>query len=228
MGAEEEPSVIERTRRPIVITQVTPEESRWITLDFTMQMQQRTNWCWAAVAASVAAYCRPTNAAAQCAIANVELVRDDCCEPSPSNLPSINVPHMLGSALQQVGCLEEESPHQASRQAVRREINEKRLPVCALIIWSQDEPSYGAARSGSHFVAITGYRTDTHALVIDDPMFGPTIETSFVQFCTDYQIAADAGTRLLRDVRHALGRRGGVSHADRCEQSANRGRHRRI
>jgi hypothetical protein len=190
MRAEEEPSVIERTRRPIVISQVTPEEPKWITLGLTMQYQKYTNWCWAAVAASVAAYCRPTNAVLQCEIANVELDRTDCCNPEQGTLPYINVQHMLGSALQQVGCLAEESPHASSREEVRRQINEKRQPVCALIIWSQDEPSHGAARSGSHFVTITGYRTDSNALLIADPLFGPMIEIAFEQFCTEYQVGA--------------------------------------
>jgi hypothetical protein len=191
MSDQQELSVIERTRRPIRVSAVMPEQPQWVTVGFEMQLQCHTNWCWAAVAASVSAFCEPGKPMAQCEIADVELDRDDCCDHAcgkPNVDPRINVPHMLGSALNRLGCLEEESQRQATWPQVLQEIVEKGRPLCALIVWSQDDPAHGAARSGSHFVAITGCREDTRSLVIDDPMFGPTIEVNFERFCSSYQV----------------------------------------
>lgn len=55
-------------------------------LDFRMQPSQQSNWCWAAVAASVSKFYDPRGAFQQCELANFLLGRHDCCEnPSICN-----------------------------------------------------------------------------------------------------------------------------------------------
>jgi len=45
----------------------------WHLLDFSMQQQDQTNWCWAAVAASVVRYYHADTQWTQCRIAEGEL-----------------------------------------------------------------------------------------------------------------------------------------------------------
>jgi hypothetical protein len=44
----------------------------WHRLDFTMQHQQQTNWCWAAVSTSVALFYDPVSTWTQCAVASAK------------------------------------------------------------------------------------------------------------------------------------------------------------
>jgi hypothetical protein len=185
-------SVIDRTRRPVEVPEVSPETPQWQTVDFKVQRQCHSNWCWAAVAASVAAFSDAASPFTQCVIANSELERDDCCDFKCDDLnvnPDINVPFMLGSSLDLVDCLREENPAQATRAQVLEEIAAGR-PLCVLTIWSQDNPSHGRARGGAHFLAIVGYRADTDVLALEDPFYGPTPEIGFELFCDEYQVGA--------------------------------------
>jgi len=43
-------------------------QESWHVLDFEIQQQERTKWCWAAVAASVARYYDPLSTFTQCSI----------------------------------------------------------------------------------------------------------------------------------------------------------------
>ncbi len=74
---------------------------RWHRLDFWMQHQQQTNWCWAAVATSVSHFFNPASTWTQCAVANGELNRNDCCGSGASG--PCNVYGFLGSSLTRVG-----------------------------------------------------------------------------------------------------------------------------
>lgn len=75
-----------------------------VFLPFTMQVQLKRNWCWAAVASSIGAYFRrenPAGALSQCEIANAVLQSTSCCV-DPDNC---NVTALLDDALQAVGHL---------------------------------------------------------------------------------------------------------------------------
>jgi hypothetical protein len=87
-------------------------------LDFFMQPQQRRNWCWAATAVSVAAFYDPATAWTQCALANAELGRDDCCDDGER----CDVPWYLDIALQRVGRLREWSASPATIEEVAAEV----------------------------------------------------------------------------------------------------------
>lgn len=70
-------------------------------LDFAMQHQQQTQWCWAATSTSVAAYYDAATAWTQCTVVNAEVGRNDCCGGAGSVAPC-NQPWWLDRALQRV------------------------------------------------------------------------------------------------------------------------------
>src|SRR5260370_32822060 len=68
-----------------------------VALDFNMQPQTQTNWCWAATSTSVSHFYRPASTWTQCLVANGDLGHNDCCNtPVPG---AFNVPWYLVRAL---------------------------------------------------------------------------------------------------------------------------------
>src|SRR6185437_3941217 len=55
------------------------DELFWDRLDLHVPYQQESNWCWAATADGVAHFYDSSSTWTQCAIANSELGRTDCC-----------------------------------------------------------------------------------------------------------------------------------------------------
>jgi hypothetical protein len=151
-----------------------------LTIPFSMERQVYTNWCWAAVAASVAVYygrvCR------QCDIANLELRRNDCCDP-PQNPTHVDfdVTNIFGSPLNRVDCLRELTRFErATPLQVVEELKAGR-PICVRMVWPD---------GGAHFLAITGCWFDNRGdlmLTLDDPFWGPS-EFSFDRFSKQYQL----------------------------------------
>src|SRR4051795_10347923 len=78
-------SVIDRTRTPLDLKATpasiatTASSPGWVEVDFEMQHQCHSSWCWAAVAASVAGFYNESSTFTQCQIADLELHRNDCC-----------------------------------------------------------------------------------------------------------------------------------------------------
>jgi hypothetical protein len=141
-------------------------------LVFTMQHQQQTNWCWAANGASVAAYYGDTWT--QCAVANGELGRNDCCSPTGAS-GACNVYGFLDQALSVVGHFDHMTGGTATRSVVTTEIDAGR-PVGARTAWSG---------GGAHFVQLIGVLPgDLYA--VDDPIFGKS-DVSRSVFTTTYQ-----------------------------------------
>lgn len=102
------PEVFEQTRQPLDLSGepafgsgVLPGMGQ--TLNFVMEPQMQTEWCWAAVAVSVARFYQPTNTIEQCQVVNGELGRDDCC--GGGVFTGCNIPYTLDTALGQVGHL---------------------------------------------------------------------------------------------------------------------------
>jgi hypothetical protein len=151
-----------------------------VVIPFEMGRQVYSNWCWAAVAASVAACYGKTYR--QCAIANVELGRRDCCEP-PRNAAHVDfdVANVFGSPLNRVGCLREITRFE---QAIPLQVVEElktRRPICVRMVWPD---------GGAHFLTITGYwfdQTGILMLTLDDPFWGPS-EFSYDRFSKQYQL----------------------------------------
>src|SRR5262245_21318035 len=147
----------------------------WHRLDFTMQHQQQTNWCWAAVATSVALFYDPAITWTQCAVANSELGRNDCCGAGAGG--ACNVYGFLGSSLTTVGHFDHLTNSTSTFAEVQTEIDGGR-PLCARTEWSG---------GGAHFVAIIGYRIlDDDMLAVDDPWYGKS-DVSYAAFGSSYQ-----------------------------------------
>jgi hypothetical protein len=146
----------------------------WRRLNFTMQTQQQTQWCWAAVSASVSAFFDATTGWTQCAIVNAELGRTDCCTNGSST--NCNRPWYLDSALSRTGNLQTWSSGVCTLADVTQEVNAGR-PLCARIGWSG---------GGGHFLAIDGYNCELSTIAVDDPWFGAS-DVVLSTFQTAYQ-----------------------------------------
>ena len=176
-------SVIEMTRRPL---QLSAKETlpRWsgrpARIEFKMQKQCHSNWCWAAVAASIAAYYGSN--VKQCDIANVELHRDDCCN-HPCDAANIvfNVTNVLASSLNRLSCFEQCSRFtRADPDRIDEELAVGQ-PLCARMVWRD---------GGGHFVVIVGSWSDVggmRMLALEDPFWGPS-ECSYPGFADHYQL----------------------------------------
>jgi hypothetical protein len=146
----------------------------WHRLDFAMQHQQQTNWCWAAVSTSVALFYDPASTWTQCLVANGELGRNDCCGDGASG--PCNVYGFLASSLTRVGHLDHSVGSSSTFAQVQTEIDAGR-PLCARTAWSG---------GGAHFLAIIGYRILDQMLAVDDPWYGKS-DVSYTTFSSSYQ-----------------------------------------
>jgi hypothetical protein len=144
-------------------------------LDFNMEAQTQSNWCWAATATSVSHFYWFLSNWTQCLVANAELNLKGCCKsPVPG---ACNVPWFLDRALTQTkNFVSITGP--ITFQQVRTEIDAGR-PVGARIGWSG---------GGGHFMVIYGYSSiaGTDYLDIDDPIYGKS-HLTVADFSSNYQ-----------------------------------------
>lgn len=152
-------------------------------LPFAMQSQQQTEWCWAAVAASVAGYFGSAGPSGglwqQCDVVNSELAQSTCCVNGAS--AACNNPWYLDRALSLVGHLAgSPTPGAIPFANVQGEVDNNR-PVGVRIGW------YGG---GGHFVVLSGYDDNGGAqfVDVDDPWYGPSV-ADYSVFATAYQSA---------------------------------------
>jgi hypothetical protein len=132
-------------------------------LNYTNQLQEQTNWCWAAVSNAVDHYYDSTSSSTQCSIANGTLGRSDCCGVGASG--ACNIPYFLNQALSNVGHLDFFTSSSYSFSKVTSEIDTGR-PLCIRVGWSG---------GGGHFLAIHGYFNFfffTERLTLADPIYG--------------------------------------------------------
>lgn len=145
-------------------------------IDFTMQQQLASNWCWAATSNSVSHYYWFLSRWTQCKIVNAELGRSDACTvPTPAGA---NVPWYLDKALTRTDNLVSVHGGQATFAQIRAEIDAGR-PVGARIGWTG---------GGGHFVAIYGYSVwfGLESVDIDDPIYGKS-HLSLADFAHHYR-----------------------------------------
>jgi Papain-like cysteine protease AvrRpt2 len=141
---------------PIIV-----EGLRWERLDFTVQKQEQTQWCWAAVSTSVARFYDGGSGWTQCQMAGQELNRSSCCEDGST--AECNQPWYLDRALSRAGTFAGmEAAPSTGLDPVPGEIGAGR-PVCARIAWSG---------GGGHVVVIEGYRQDNTRIAVEDPWYG--------------------------------------------------------
>ena len=165
------PELFERTRLPLdlptapeAVPESLPGTGR--TLDFRMERQTQSQWCWAAVAVSVTRFYQPSSNITQCRVANRELGTDVCC----ADPPACNQDNTLDTTLRTVGHLRAFEGGPLSFPPVRDEINAGRPLGCRI----------GWLDGGGHFVVIHGVSTDQSGasvkrwVAVEDPLFGPS------------------------------------------------------
>lgn len=142
---------------------------------FDMEHQEKGNWCWAAVSASVDRYFDPANAWAQCAVASKVLGVKNCCY----NKDAHDEGAALDDALNAVQRQREARSSAIDFQQLKSEIDSE-MPVCVRIGWT---------KGGAHFVSLYGYRIwDSGAKTIEvgDPWYGNSTQ-DFDQFPAYYR-----------------------------------------
>ena len=130
---------------------------------YPMDLQEESEWCWAAVALSVAKFFYPQSGEKQCDIAAKVTDKRHCCDAPPE----CNEPQRLTDALrvalsaQSGASLTKVVPRPLRFDELQRELDAAR-PVCIRIGWDG---------GGGHFVVLTGYQVlssgDRHVDVAD-------------------------------------------------------------
>jgi hypothetical protein len=133
----------------------------WSRLQFEMQHQQETYWCWAATSVSVSRFYESRSDWTQCGMANAELKQRTCCHDGAT--PKCNVTNVLDSPLQRAEVLERWQKGTLSFDELQREIDAGR-PVAWRIEWPDQT---------GHFAVIEGYQNSERRLVaVEDPWTG--------------------------------------------------------
>jgi hypothetical protein len=147
---------------------------RWVRLDFTIQPQQQTQWCWAAVAVSTSLYYDPSSSWTQCSLASAELGQTTCCQNGAS--AQCNRPWYLDRALSRTGNLANWASGSVALNTIRSQIDSNRL-LGVRIGWSG---------GGGHFVLLEGYRANTNFIAVEDPWYGAS-DVDYTTFTTNHK-----------------------------------------
>jgi hypothetical protein len=150
---------------------------------FPMEHQQQNDWCWNAVAVSMAHYFAPDSKLTQDELA-AQLLHIPLKQAAT---PLADQPDWLQSALAHLDLLGAFIPRQLSFSEIQQQLVQK-LPVCAHIVWNEG--------GGSHYVVISGYHVPPSGgpqLYVSDPLLQPgNVSTfSFDWFCYDYSTGHD-------------------------------------
>jgi len=149
-----------------------------------LQPQLQSEWCWAAVAASISRHYDPDSSWCQCKLAtrmtrSAKTGEKDCC----SSPHTCNRAQSLERALRLVGRLAGPPiPCPLPFGKIQKEILAGR-PVCARIGWP------GSATG--HFILIYGCRkskSGSQWLYVEDPLYGSSTWL-YSEFCRNYQYA---------------------------------------
>ena len=161
---------------------------------FKMQRQLQSDWCWAAMTASIVRHFDPDSPWCQCKLAtkvtqsrkaSAKASAKECCShPYTKDLArACNQPQFLDRALRLVGRLA--GPPTAGPltfSQIQKEILAGR-PVCVRIGW--------ARATVGHFTLIYGYtksKRGEYWLYVEDPLYGNSTWL-YSEFCRNYQYA---------------------------------------
>jgi hypothetical protein len=140
-----------------------------------MELQEQTNWCWAAVAAAIHNFLNPGDVRTQGSVATDvlrgggEIVAGVDCEATPglcNYRAALDVALSATEDLRNNGFVPD---HYLPFSYIKKWVNAD-LPIAARIVW---------ASGGAHFVAVDGYRefTSGEQLVnVQDPASGPRLQ----------------------------------------------------
>jgi hypothetical protein len=128
-----------------------------------MQSQTQTNWCWAAVSASVSDFFGGGGTWTQCAVANATWSRTDCCGDGADG--PCNQSSYLDQALELTGNFASMVGTSETFAVVQGEIAASR-PLCIRVSWNLTD---------GHFLAIYGWLIagrGTKYYLVADPIYG--------------------------------------------------------
>jgi hypothetical protein len=155
-------------------------------IPFVMQGQEQTEWCWAAVAASISRHHEPSSAWTQCLIADAEFGVNFCCDDGSCR--ACNRPHPVGSALMRTGNFDRFLNRAVDFDEVKAEVAAGK-PVCVSIDW---QPRGGHAAVISGYVEAGGARY----VVVQDPLHGEST-CEFQEFQNGYRLVGRCRTACL-------------------------------
>ena len=144
--------------------------------NFHIEAQHQSEWCWAAVTASICHYFFPTQPMDQCTVASKVLAANCCADQKPCNQPAF-----LQQALDTLApsILHHDKPSYLLWQEIKDQIDHG-FPICVEVKWLS-EPA-------AHYVIIRGYATsqaDEQWLDIADPFFDDST-VPYQQFVQGY------------------------------------------
>jgi hypothetical protein len=156
------------------------------TLNFRIQQQSLSEWCWAAVAASVCDFYQDPGYGSQCAFVSSVTGLGDCCQSCQDDGEAsvCNQPYNLGSALWKCHHGLKVRPDPPDFGQVKVELDAGR-PVACNVYWDN---------GSAHALVIAGY-TDDGLLLISDPEKPGTlvsINSDFI-YSTTYDAGAETG-----------------------------------
>jgi hypothetical protein len=161
-----------------------------LNLTFAMQVQSQNQWCWAALAVSVARYYAPSSTVTQCSLANWAFgnaASVNCCTAQAAPLFPCNQPYRPDTALAYLGNLN--APMRPQSLLFSEVVAQIVLanPIGIGIMWQ------GGGNVG-HALCITGYDcTDPDPanayIEVKDPTYGATL-AKFSNFPANYQTGA--------------------------------------
>jgi hypothetical protein len=148
---------------------------RAVCLGFVLEPQQQSNWCWAAIAVSLAHF-YGVGRYTQHEVAVAVLGARKTDEELPSD--QINTIALLDDALRFVRCAASWSPGRPALREIAREIMSGR-PVCVCLQWQTGD---------AHYVVLTGCDAGSGELTVEDPLHGPSLQ-QFDTFPRTYRSA---------------------------------------
>ncbi|GAA3464540.1 hypothetical protein GCM10018963_65530 [Saccharothrix longispora] len=147
------------------------------SLDFVMQRQEQTNWCWDAASVSVARFYNPNAAWTQGLLANAEFGRNDCVVGAGQVSPC-NWGRWPDAPLTRVGHFKERLDNALTSLQLGPELA-KSAPVLVNIAWRG---------GGGHIAAVRGRsRVDgVEHVAVADPWYGDS-DLTYDAFRDNYQ-----------------------------------------
>lgn len=145
-------------------------------LNFVMEQQQQTYWCWSACTVSVEKYYNPATTLTQCTLANTEWGRNDCCGAGGAG--ACNRGNWPQTPMQRLGRLNQDLRTTLTAAQISDELA-KGAPFIADVIW-RDGNSHVLAVHGRHQIDGVEY------VKVADPAYGNSTWT-YDDFCARYQ-----------------------------------------
>lgn len=146
---------------------VRPHAPPWSRLEFAMEHQQQTFWCWAATSVSVSHFYGGESDWTQCGMVNAERRLTTCCADGRAN--GCNVPNVLDSPLRRAQVLDRWQRGSVSFDRIRGEIDAGR-PLAWRIEWPDGT---------GHFAVIEGYQPSSRQLLTVKDSWSGSVDVPF-------------------------------------------------